>query len=114
MITRLERSVDAFETKEELTHTDCLAIQRLIKKFETLDNEFCQHHYTIVEMLDEEAVEEEQVALDDHHEKVTDLIERLQQLVLEPEEVTSGSPSALRMPLCLYKANWRGLRRGSA
>ena len=81
----MEHRIDAFETKEELTHTDRLAIQRLIKKFKTLDNEFCQHHYTIVELLDEEAMEE-QVALDNHDERVTDLMERVQQLVLEQEE----------------------------
>ena len=93
-ITRLERRVDTYETKEELSHADRLSIKHLIKKFEGLDAEFRQHHYSIVEMLDEEAVDEEQAALDDHDEKVTDLVERLQQLVLEPEGATSGSPSA--------------------
>ena len=78
--------------KEELARADRLAIQRLIKKFETLDKEFHQHHYTIVELLDDEALEEEQAALDDDDERVTDLVERLQQLVLEPEEASSGSP----------------------
>ena len=92
-ITRLERRVDMYETKEELSHTDRLAVQRLIKKFETLDTEFCQHHYTVTEMLDDEAVEEEQATLDYHDERVTDLVERLQQLVLEQEESASGSPS---------------------
>ena len=72
--------------KAELSHSHHLAIERLIKRFETLNNEFCQHHYTIVE--------EEQAALNDHDEKVTDLIERLQQLVLEPKGATSGSSSA--------------------
>ena len=86
-ITRLGRRVDAFEVKEELAHADRLAIERLVKKFEALDAEFRQHHYTIVELLDEEAaVDEEQATLDDHDEKVTDLVERLQQLVSEPKE----------------------------
>ena len=76
-ITSLERHVNAFKTKEELAHADCLVIQRLIKKFETLDTEFRQHHYTIVEMLDDKAVEE-QATLDDHDERVTNLVERLQ------------------------------------
>ena len=47
-----------------------------------------------MEILDKEAMEEEQAALDHHNEKVTNLVERLQQLVLEPEGATSGSPSA--------------------
>ena len=83
--------MDAYEIKEDLTHADRLAIQRLIKKFETLDTEFRQHHYTIVELLDDEAVDEEQAALDDHDEKVTDLVDRLQQLVSEPKEAVSPS-----------------------
>ena len=93
-ITRLERHVDAFETKEDLSHADRLSIQRLIKKFEALDTEFRQHHYNIVELLEDEAVEEEQATLDDHDERVTDLVERLQHLMLEPKEATSGPPSA--------------------
>ena len=100
--TPLEHRVDAFETKEELAHSDRLTIQCLIKKFETLDTEFNQHHYTIVEMLDDEAVEEEQATLDDHDERVTDLVKRLQQLALDPEESVSaflsGSADA-SMPL---------------
>ena len=93
-ITRLEHRVNAYEIKEELTHADCLAIQSWIKKFETLDTKFRQHHYTIVELLDDEAVDEEQVALDDHDERVTDLIDRLQQLVSEPKEAVSLSRPA--------------------
>ena len=84
-ITRLEHHVDTFETKEELTHADRLAVQCLNKKFEILDAGFHQHHYTIVEMLEDEAMEEEQASLDDHDKRVTDFIERLQQLVLKPE-----------------------------
>ena len=56
-----------------------------------MDAEFRQHHYTAVELLDDEALDEEQAALDDHNERVTNLVERLQQLVLEPEEASSGS-----------------------
>ena len=78
----MENCVDTNEIKEELTHADHLAIQLLIKKFEMLDTKFRQYHYTIVELQENEAdVEEEQAALDGHDEKVTDLSNRLQQLV---------------------------------
>ena len=40
LITRLERHVDGFKTKEELAHADRLAIQRLVMKFEALDTKF--------------------------------------------------------------------------
>ena len=66
----------------------------MIKKIETLDSEFCQHHYTIMELLDDKALEEKQVALDNSDERVINIIERLQQLVFEPEEATLGSQSA--------------------
>ena len=98
-ITRLERHVDTYETKEELAHADRLAVQCLIKKIEALDTEFRQHHDTIVEMLDDEAVQQEQAALDDHDERVTDLVERLQQLCFR---------LPVRLCWCLYKGNWRG------
>ena len=98
MITRLVCRVDTFEIKEELAHADRFGIQRLIKSFETLDTEFCQHHYAIAELLDDEAVDEEQVALDDHNERVTNLVNRLQ-FVLEPKEAVfppcSADPSRL-------------------
>ena len=81
--------------KEELSNTDRLVIQSLIKKIETLNNKF--HHTAPL-----------------HHRGITrwgghrrrtsgpgqsqwkglDLIKRLQQLVLEPEEAASGSLSA--------------------
>ena len=92
-ITRLEHRVDRYETKEERTHVDCLAIQRLIRKFESLDAEFRKHHYTIVELLEDEAVDEEQATFDDHDEKITDLVERLQQLIPEPD--VDPPPSAI-------------------
>ena len=88
-ITRLERRVDAFEVKTDLTHADRFAIQRLIKKFETLDAEFRQHHYNVVELLDDTEVDGEQAILDDHDDKFTDLVERLQQLVSEPDGADS-------------------------
>ena len=94
-ITRLEDRVDKYETKEEITHVDCLAIKRLIKKFESLDDEFRKHHYTIVELLEDEAVDEEQATLDDHDERITDLVERLQQLIIIPEPEVDSPTSAI-------------------
>ena len=86
-ITSLENCVDAYEIKEELAHADHLAIQCLVKEIEALYTEFRQYHYSIVELQENEAnIEEEQVALDDCEEKVTNLIDRLQQLVLETKE----------------------------
>ena len=87
-IIRFENCIDAYKIKDELAYADHLVIQRLIKKFETLDTEFHQYHYTLVELQENEAdVEEEQVVLDHHDEKVTDIIDRLYQLVLVPKKV---------------------------
>ena len=77
LITCLERCISAFEIKDQLAHADCLVIQHLVKKFEALDTKFRQHHYTIVELLDDKALDEKQAALEDHNGRVTDLIKRL-------------------------------------
>ena len=50
----------------------------MVKKFETLHTEFRQHYYTIVEIMDDEAMDEEQAGLDNHNERVIYLVGRLQ------------------------------------
>ena len=62
-----------------------LLFSACLKKIEALNTEFRHHYYTIVELMDDEALEEEQVVLDDSDERVADFVERLQQLMLEPE-----------------------------
>ena len=63
-VTRLENYVDVYEIKDELTHTDHFVIQRLIKEFEMLNNEFHQYQYIVVELQKNEAgIEKEQAAL---------------------------------------------------
>ena len=73
------------------------SIQRLVNKVKTLDYEFSEYHYTIMELQENKAgVDEQQAMLDDHDEKVSDLIDRLQHLVSEPKE--GRSPSAIADP----------------
>ena len=81
-VTRLQDCINIPKVKQDLSHTDQLAIQRLLKRLEELDAEFKKYHYAIVELMEsEEDLEEEQVTLDDHDDKTADFVGRLQVLV---------------------------------
>ena len=83
---KLESRVNGFEAREDISNSNSLAIQLLIKKFEMLDAEFHQYHFAIIDLLEDEVnLEEEQAVLDNHNEKITDLMERLQHLALKSE-----------------------------
>ena len=107
-VTRLFDNVSALEAKEKLGQGDRLAIQRLIRKFETLTEEFQSYHYAIVDQVDdEEVLEQEQAIFDDEENRVADLMDRLNQLgsehlvkpqplVKEEEEVARPLQGQLR------------------
>ena len=48
---------------------------------EDLDSDFKSHHYTIVDLIEEGAMDAKQTTLDEHDDRVTDLSIRLQQLI---------------------------------
>ena len=50
----------------------------LKEKVDTADTEFKKHHFSIVELLDEEYVDVEQGVLDNHEDEVLDLLTRLE------------------------------------
>ena len=90
-LTRMEDRVARWEEKEELTHSENLAAQRLLDKVNVLDQEFKGYHYAVVDFVEEESVlEHEQAIFDEHEDRVIDLIDRLQHL-LEQSEMKSRS-----------------------
>ena len=99
-ITRLEDRINKMEEKgkEEFKESDRLAVQRLIKRLETLDADFKKHHVIIVGATEEEErLEEEPTLLDEHDDRVSDFAERLLALVSDkPEE---HKPSTLKSKL---------------
>ena len=46
-----------------------------------MDSDFKSHHYAIVDLIEEGAMDAEQTTLDEHDDRVTDLSIRLQQLI---------------------------------
>ena len=87
-LTGLERKIALIEEKEILSPADRIALQRLVKKIESLDEEFKNQHFVLGELLDQEDnLTKEQAALDEHDDQVADLndhVEQLRLLVLEP------------------------------
>ena len=86
-LSGLEWKISLIE-KETLSSTDHIALQRLAKKIESLDEEFKNQHFILVELLDQEDdLTKEQAALNEHDDQVADLSDRAEQLrllVMEP------------------------------
>ena len=84
-ITRLEKHVFELEGKESLSHRDEAAIKGYIKRFENFDADFKGFHCTIIDLVEEDegVLLEELAKLDDHEDKVTDLMSRLLDLGAE-------------------------------
>ena len=57
------------------------------------DADFKTNHFAIVELANEEELEAEQVILDDHTNRVMECLDRLLQLLPEPEMVSKKSPT---------------------
>ena len=91
-ITRLEKHVLDLQGKESYLK-DEVAIKGYIKRLENLDTDFKRFHCSVVNLVeeDEEVLLEEQAKLDDHKDKVTDLMSCLLDLGVEERKVTKPS-----------------------
>ena len=70
-------------------------MQRLMKKLEVQDVQFKKHHYSIMELLEDEGdLDEEQAMLHDHDDRIADFIGRLQVLI---KDKNGGSPAECTM-----------------
>ena len=88
-LSGLEKKISHIEGKETLSPADRIALQRLVKKIESLDEEFKKQHFVIVELLDQEDdLTQEQAKLDEHDDQVADLSDRVEQLRLLGSEST--------------------------
>ena len=79
-ITRLSSRLKEFESKVEEPTTQDHA-QRLATKLETLDAEFKTHHFSLIDLIDDdddETLEKGQETLDQHDDDVTTLAVRIQ------------------------------------
>ena len=79
-ITHLEGRVVDLESKRELTADDVRSAQHLLQKLNSLEADFKTYHLSVVDLLDEDALESEQVILDETDDQVVCLIIRLHRL----------------------------------
>ena len=77
MITCIGVQISKLENKAEITHNDFVIIQGHTEKLKSLASEFKKHHFTIIELVDEEdleTLEQEQAQLDNHEDNTTKVI----------------------------------------
>ena len=93
-------------------HTDRLAVERLQQRLTNLDEEFRTYHLGVVDLLEEEKdLENEQAALDNHDDRVTDLLRCLAKLAtpeVREEESNHDPPWSLQRRLQYLEENlWK-------
>ena len=77
-----------------------MAIKGFIKRLESLDADFKVYYCNIIDLVEEEEVlMEEQVKLNDHENKVDDLMSHLLKLGVEEEKVPMPSVVTSSKPL---------------
>ena len=83
-ITKMVSRVADMERRAPLSPTDEVVAKRMEQKAYDLDNEFRGYHYSILELMEEdEDFDGEQAILDEHEEKVSNILDRLY-LLLNP------------------------------
>ena len=83
MITRLEVQISKLKNKPEIMLSDSVRIQAHTVRFISLDSDFKKYHFHNIELVDEEDKEPlgwQQALLDDHDDRMNDIIDRLTQL----------------------------------
>ena len=96
-ITRIAKNLRDLESKADDPSTLDHA-QRIAKRLEELDLEFKEHHGVLIDLIgddDEDVLEKEQEALDEHDDEVSLLTVRVQKLVSVVE--TAPDPNACKI-----------------
>ena len=74
-ITRLEIKITKLEEKEMLTEKEQQSVSKMVKRLDALSTEFKTYQCTIVDQTeDQEKLAKEQVVLDNHEDKVEELM----------------------------------------
>ena len=97
MITRLEVQVFKLEEKPEIMSSDSVRIQAYTEKFFSLDSDFKTHHFHVIELVnedDEETLKWEQAVMDNHEERMNEIMDRLTQL-----SHIKSSPTVAAIPM---------------
>ena len=110
-ITKLTDRVLDLELRVALSNTDRLEAKRFQERLTNLDAEFRMYHQAVVDLLEEEGdLAKEQADVDDHDDRVTDLLRRLTRLATpeDPAEKANFDPhQCLQRRLAHLEANLR-------
>ena len=71
------------QDKPEITYGYCVRIQDLTERFISLDSDFKKHNFHIIELVDEEdeeTLKREQTVLNDHDDRMNEIMDRITQL----------------------------------
>ena len=102
-IMGIARRVSELEAKEELTLGNLLTVHVLLHKLNGLDTDFKSYHFAIVNAVEDELLQVEQDALDEHDDRVSLLTTCAQHLIapLSSDSVRgrTGRPSSTRQAL---------------
>ena len=84
-ITKLEMRIQRWEEEDGLSSFDHLSVQCHVENLKEHDADFRRHHFTVVELVNEDDLVAKQAILDEDADKVTDYMDCLQQLLPIPE-----------------------------
>ena len=94
-LTRIEREIADLEKKEELLDQDERKVERLITQIKDNDAEFEQRHLEVLKFVteeDEDTLQREETVFDEHANRVTELIERLERIKTSDKPPSSSTP----------------------
>ena len=93
-LTRIERDITTLETKEGLTPVDQRKVKRLKEQVKETDREYEERHVQVLDFIkeeDKETLDSEEAIFEKHVDRVSDILERLEQLE-EPAITTEPVP----------------------
>ena len=93
-LTWVERDIAKLEGKSELASSDQQKIKRLLEQVKEDDKEFEQRHLEVLDFIDEEdqdSLEAEESVCDEHGNRIMELLERLEQLEVAEESLSSAT-----------------------
>ena len=77
-LTKMVSHVVDMECRAPLSPTDEIVAKRMEQKMYDLDKDFRGYHYSILDLMEkDEDFDEEQATLDEHEEKISNILDRL-------------------------------------
>ena len=100
-ITRIERDIATFRRQGRTTLKDRRNVERLLEQLKDNDSSFEQRHLEVLNFIqaeDQETLSQEEAVFDEHVNRVSELVERVEQLDIPEKEVPVSSPITTTVP----------------